>query len=210
MSTPTKPPATEGEPQSSPEAVSGRERVGWLVKHTRLWLGALVLLILAFVIAAASGAVFTSSSANPDNTFTSGNLSQSNSRPNVAILRAENMVPGDSETGDVTIKNSGDVTGNFRLESSGLEDTPGPNGGALSKALKLKIVDTSANRVIYSGDFDRMPAKNLGSWPAGQAHRYRFTVTFPDTGTPSSPTSGDNRYKDATTKIDFVWTAVSE
>jgi hypothetical protein len=133
MSTPTKPPATEGA-QSSPEAVSGRERVGWLVKHSRLWLGALVLLILAFVIAAASGAVFTSSSANPDNTFTSGNLSQSNSRPNVAILRAENMVPGDSETGDVTITNSGDVTGNFRLESSGLEDTPGPNGGALSKA----------------------------------------------------------------------------
>lgn len=211
MSTPTKPPAQPAEAGTTSEEVTGRERVGWLVKHTRLWLGALVLLILAIAIAAGSGAIFTSSSANPENTFTSGNLEQSNSRPNVAILHAEGMVPGDAETGEVTITNTGDVSGDFRLASSGIVDHPGPNGGKLSQALNLKIVDTSdGNTEIYSGDFGALPAKNLGSWPAGQAHKYAFTVTFPDSGTPSGPTTGDNAFKDAATQIDFTWTATSE
>src|SRR4051812_49944210 len=120
MSTPTKPPAAGSEAAVEQEQVSGRERLGWLARNTKLWLGALILLLLAIVVAAASGAIFTSSSANPENTFTAGNLSQSNSRPNVAILKATEMVPGDAETGQVTITNTGDVSGHFRLSSSGV------------------------------------------------------------------------------------------
>ena len=208
MSTPTKPPAEPAAAGTQPEEVSARERLGWLGRNTKLWLGALLLLLLALVITAASGAVFTSSSANPENTFTSGNLKQSNSRPNVAILHAENMVPGDSATGEVTITNTGDVKGQFRLQSSNISDQPGPNGGKLSDVLRLKIDDGSST--IYNGAFDGMPAKDLGTWNPGEAHRYVFTVTFPEGGTPSSDTTGDNAYKDATTQIDFTWTATSE
>jgi hypothetical protein len=208
MSTPTKPPAEAAEAAGTQQEVSARERLGWLGRHTKLWLGALILLILAIVIAAASGAVFTSSSANPENTFSAGNLKQSNSRPNVAILSAVDMVPGDTETGEVTITNTGDVSGRFRLASSGITDQPGANGGKLSEVLQLKIADGSST--IYNGDFDAMPAQDLGSWPAGEAHKYTFTVTFPEGGVPSGATTGDNAYKDSTTKIDFSWTATSE
>jgi hypothetical protein len=209
MSTPTKPPETSPAAAKT-EDVSARERLGWLGKNTKLWLGALILLLLAIVVAAASGAIFTSSSANPENTFTAGNLSQSNSRPNVAILTATEMVPGDADTGQVTITNTGDVSGHFRLSSSGITDQPGRNGGELSDVLRLKIVDTAARRTIYNGKFDAMPARDLGSWPAGQAHKYTFTVTFPDSGVPSGATTGDNAYKGSSTKIDFTWTATSE
>jgi hypothetical protein len=210
MSTPTKPPAAPAEAGTSQEEVSARERLGWLGRHTKLWLGALVLLILAIVIVSASGAMFTSSSANPENTFTAGNLSSSNSRPNVAILSAVDMVPGDTETGDVTITNTGDVSGRFRLASSGITDTVGPNGGKLSTVLQLKIDDTTAGRTVYNGKFDAMPAQDLGSWPAGAAHKFTFTVTFPEGGVPPSATTGDNAYKDSSTKIDFTWSATSE
>jgi hypothetical protein len=208
MSTPTKPPEA-GRPEADiKQEVSARERLGWLGRHVKLWLGALILLIVAIVIAAASGAVFTSSSANPENTFTAGNLQQSNSRPNVAILSAVDMVPGDTEEGQVTIANTGDVSGQFRLASSGITDKPGPNGGKLSEVLTLKIVDGSST--VYDGEFNAMPAQNLGSWPAGEEREYTFTVTFPDSGTPASATGGDNAYKDSETKIDFTWTATSE
>jgi archaellum component FlaG (FlaF/FlaG flagellin family) len=211
MSTPTKPPAAGSEAAVEQEQVSGRERLGWLARNTKLWLGALILLILAIVIAAASGAIFTSSSANPENTFTAGNLSSSNSRPNVAILHAEDMVPSDTATGEVEIANTGDVSGRFRLSSSGITDTVGPNKGKLSEVLTLQIVDqANPGTPMYNGRFDAMPAKDLGSWPAGQKHRYTFTVTFPEGGTPSSATTGDNAFKDSATKIDFTWTATSE
>lgn len=211
MSTPTKPPAAGSEAAAKQEEVSGRERLGWLARNTKLWLGALVLLILAVVIAAASGAIFTSSSANPENTFTAGNLSHSNSKPNIAILSAADMVPKDISTGEVTITNTGDVSGNFSLASSGITDQPGPNGGKLSEALNLKIVDTStSNTEIYNGKFNAMPTKNLGTWASGAAHKYEFTVTFPDSGTPSGATTGDNAFKDSATKINFAWTATSK
>ena len=65
MSTPTKPsdaPATAG---AKPDEVSARERLGYLGRNTKLWLGALVLLLLAVVIVAASGAVPVRSSTGP-------------------------------------------------------------------------------------------------------------------------------------------------
>jgi hypothetical protein len=209
MSTPTKPPAEPAEAGTGQQEVSARERLGWLGRNTKLWLGALLLLILAIVVAAASGAMFTTSSANPENTFTAGNLSSSNSRPNVAILSAADMVPGDSANGEVTIANTGDVSGRFRLASSGISDQPGPNGGRLSEVLQLKIVDGTST-IVYNGDFDAMPAQDLGTWPAGQQHQYTFTVTFPEGGVPSSATTGDNAYKDSSAKIDFTWSATSE
>ena len=110
----------------------------------------------------------------------------------------------------MTITNTGDVSGRFRLASSGITDTTGPNGGKLSAVLTLKIVDTTDSSTVYDGKFDAMPAKDLGSWPAGEAHKYEFTVTFPEGGQPPSATTGDNAYKDSSTKIDFSWTATSE
>lgn len=212
MSTPTVPPVPAEAAETSEEP-SGRQRLGWLLRNSKLWLVALVLLLLAVAVAGASLAVFTSSSANPNNTFSAGILSQSNSKDNAAILNAANMVPSDTATGQVTITNTGDVAGRFSLSASDLTDTPGPNGGRLSTVLSLRIHDdaAAAGTDVYNGKFNAMPASiDLGSWPKGQAHTYTFTVTFPEGGQPGSATTGDNAYQGSSTKVTYNWTAVSE
>jgi len=179
-----------------------------LRNRTRLVLVGL-LLLLAVGVAVGSSAVFTSSSANPQNTFTSGTLSQSNSKDNAAILTADKMVPGGSLNGTVTVQNTGDVSGNFSLSSSNVTDTPGPNGGKLSTVLRLQIVETGPGTTIYDGRFDSMPRQSLGKWSAGEQHTYRFTVTFPDGGTPPSPTTGDNAYQGSATTSTYTWDSTS-
>jgi len=169
-----------------------------------------VLLALAAGLAVASVSLFTSSSANPGNTITAGALSHSNSKDGAAILTASGMVPGETETGRVTIENTGDVSGKFRLSTSNLSDTPGPNGGKLSEVLRLKIVDrTRSLRTIYNGPYDAMPSIDLGAWEKDEQHTYEFRVTFPEGGVPPSATTGDNAYKGSATKIQFNWDATS-
>jgi hypothetical protein len=205
-------PPTRIETGSEPpgeEGVSARKRAGWLLRNSKMWIVALVVLGLAAAVVVASVSVFTSSSANPDNTFTAGNLSQSNSKEGAAILSAAGMVPGDSDRGQVTIENTGDVDGKFRLSSSGLTDSPGPNGGKLSEVLTLRVIETGSGQTVYSGKYNAMPGINLGTWAAGDEHRYEFTVTFPDSGLPGSATTGDNAYKSSSTKIQFNWDATS-
>jgi hypothetical protein len=215
VSTSASPPGATSTPvEAAPEPaaeehVSGRKRFGWLMRNSKMWIVALVVLGLAAAVAVASVSVFTSSSANPDNTFTAGNLSQSNSKEGAAILSAANMVPGDAQTGRVTIENTGDVDGEFRLSSSNLTDTPGPNGGKLSEVLTLKVIDVANGQSVYNGKYNAMPGINLGTWPAGDEHTYEFTVTFPDSGVPGSATTGDNAYKSSSSKIQFNWDATS-
>jgi spore coat-associated protein N len=203
-------PPTNGDVSAVDEPVSGGKRLRWLLRHSTMWILALVVLAIAAALAVGSVSLFTSSSANPANTFTAGTLSHSNSKEGAAILTAANMVPGKSETGQVTIKNTGDVSGKFRLSSSNLTDEPGPNGGRLSEVLKLKVVDTSGTpRTIYYGKYNAMRSTDLGTWAKDEKHTYRFTVTFPNGGVPPSATTGDNAYKGSSTKIQFNWDATS-
>jgi spore coat-associated protein N len=203
--------AGTGTPEPPPAQVDSGEdepsRLGALFGNRKRLLIALGLLLLAAAVAVGSTAVFTSSSANPSNTFTAGTLSQSNDKDNAAILTATKMVPGDTRTGRVTIQNNGDVSGKFTLTSSNLQDTPGPHGGKLSDVLQLKIMDGAT--VVYNGPYNSMPSQDLGTWSAGQSHTYDFTVTFPQGGTPGSDTTGDNAYEGSSTSITFNWNAVS-
>ena len=204
-------PATEPLAEAtSEEHVSGSKRLRWLIRQTKVWIVALVLLALAAGLAVASVSLFTSSSANPENTFTAGALSHSNSKEGAAILTAPGMVPGETVTGGVTIKNTGDASGEFRLSKSNLTDTPGPNGGKLSQVLKLKVVDTTGiPRTIYYGAYNAMPSTSLGTWDEDEQHTYEFRVRFPEGGVPASATTGDNAYQGSSTQIQFNWDATS-
>jgi spore coat-associated protein N len=167
-----------------------------------------VLLILASAVLS-SGAVFTSSSANPANIFSAGNLRHTNSKDGAAVLTASKMKPGDTTQGTVTITNDGDVAGTFSLSTSNLSDTAGANGGKLSDVLKVKIVDQTSNTTIYDGAIKSLPSGTAaGAFAAGAAHTYQFTVTFPEGGTPGSATTGDNAYKTSSMSIQFDWTEV--
>lgn len=168
----------------------------------------LLALSIAGAIVVGSGANFTSTSANPANTFTAGNLSQGNSKSGSAVLSATGMKPGDATTGTVEIANDGDIPGVFTLASSGLAETAGTGGGLLSTKLDLVIRDqgdpaapSAPGTVVYSGKLGALGTQSLGTFAVGEAHRYHFTVTFPDGGAGGA----DNAYKKASTSLQFDW-----
>ena len=138
----------------------------------------------------------------------SGSLTQSNSRDGGAILGASAMRPGDIVSGEVTIANTGDVPGAFRLTQTPMTEQPGPGGGQLSGKLQLQVLDVTAPGApvtVWSGGLGSFDGRDLGTFPAGQARTYRFTATFPDAGS-----AADNAFAGASSTIGFVWTATGD
>ena len=127
----------------------------------------------AVLVAAAVGVGaetnFNSTNAHPSNVFTSGAIesSNSNSKANLAILTAINIIPGDTATGIVDIKNTGSTGGSFTLTHTAPDDIPASPG--LSKKLNLTIVDqgdpTCTNScpafvMLYSGAISAQPRRS--------------------------------------------------
>ena len=185
-------------------------RISILVRQPRKLIVSLATVLAAVGLVVGSSASFSSTSANPSNTFTAGNLTHGNSKSGSAILTADKMIPGQSTNGTVVITNTGDVAGTFTLAKSNLTDTPGPNGGVLSAKLDLKVEDvTGTPTTVYDGKLNAMGTIALGSFASGAAHTYKFTVSFPDGGVPGSATTGDNAYKGSSTSVQFDWNATS-
>src|ERR1700734_2888742 len=111
----------------------------WKASPRKVLLAFGALLVVA-AVAVGSGANFNSTSANPSNVFTAGTISSSNSKASAAILTASNIVPGNTATGTVDIKNTGSASGTFPLSATPPVDTAGaPGGPRLSKKLTLTI-----------------------------------------------------------------------
>jgi spore coat-associated protein N len=189
---------------------------------TALWndsplklVSALFVLSLAAMMAVASGASFTSTSANAGNIVTAGNLSHSNSKAPGAILNVSGLMPGHSDNGTVDLTNTGDGAGLFTLSKSGVvnSDTANPLGAKLILVVE-DLGDPAAATppapvVKYTGKLGQMGAIDLGTWAANETHRYKFTVNFPDGGTPSGPLTGDNAYKGDNVTVNYNWESVS-
>ena len=189
---------------------------------TALWhdsplklVSALFVLSLAAMMAVASGASFTSTTANAGNVVTAGNLSHTNSKAPGAILNVSGLTPGDSDSGTVDLTNTGGAAGVFTLSRSALvnSDTANPLGAKLDLVVE-DLGDPAAAVppapvVKYTGKLGPMSAVALGTWASGETHRYKFTVTFPDGGTPAGPTSGDNAYKGDRVSVTYDWESVS-
>jgi spore coat-associated protein N len=164
--------------------------------------------LLAASVAIGSGANFTSTSANPANVFTAGNLHHSSTPADgTAILTAVKMKPGATTTGSITLTNDGDLPGTFTLTKSITADVAGANGGDLAGKLVLTIREGATT--VWTGTLGAaMGTVSLGTWNAGAVHTYDFSVNFPDGGTPASNTTEDNAYKGSTITARFDWTAV--
>lgn len=155
----------------------------FLINNPRRAIVALLTALAATAVAVGSGADFSSHSANPANTFSSGNLVQSNSKSGVAIVTGSNLKPGDVRSGEVTITNSGSLAGTFKLTES-----KASNGfGEGDMTLKIDDVSGKSPVSVYNGDIGKVPAGGigLGSYAAGEARTYRFTATFAQ-GSPNS------------------------
>ncbi len=137
-----------------------------------------------------------------------GALSESNSKDGSAIFAVSNLAPGVSTDGTVVIGNTGDIPGTLALSASELTDDRGPNGGALSAALDVRLDEIAPgnDNPIYSGILADMPEQELGTLAAGESRTFHFTVTLLDEGSPASPYTGDNRYQTATASLSYDWT----
>lgn len=166
-------------------------------------------LTLATAVVIGSGANFNSTSANPGNTATAGNLQHVNSKNGSAILTVDKLRPGHDSQGTVDITNNGDIDGVFTLNKSNLVDTPA--SPAFSAKLDLLVEDCGAPGPCnspdtkYDGKLGAMGTIALGTFAPAEAHRYRFTVTFPDGG----PNGADNAYKAASTSVQYDWESIS-
>jgi hypothetical protein len=169
----------------------------FILNNPRRSILALVTALAATMAAVGSGADFSSHSANPANTFSSGSLVQSNSKAGVAIVTGSNLKPGDVRSGEVTITNTGTLAGTFKLTEAKAANAFGEG----DMTLKIEDVSGKAPVSIYSGEIDKVPTAGigLGSYAAGEARTYRFTATFAQ----GSPNSDQGK----TATADFEWDA---
>lgn len=137
-----------------------------------------------------------------------GSMALTDSKQEGAIFKLDNIAPGISGAGEVTITNSGTAPGALSLVSTGLSDDPGRYGGLLSQRLVLRVEDITSglDREVYSGGIASMPELQLGTLATGEARTYRFRVSMMDGGAPSSPFVDDNVYQQGSTGIAYRWT----
>ena len=192
-------------------------RLSALVAHPRRTVGALAVVLAAVGITVGSGANFTAKAANPANTFTAGTLSIDNSRGNgsaaSAILTAPNLKPGDSVNGTVDIQNQGSLPGAFTLSTSAAQDS---TVVSLLGQLDVRIEDcgpytnnntspptcgSAASTVLTATGtkLNGVGTIDLGSFAAGEKHRYKFDVTL--------PSSTGTSFQGKTASIAFDWDA---
>jgi hypothetical protein len=167
-------------------------------------------LLISVAVAVGSGANFNATSANPGSLITTGTLVITDSLAGHSILELTALKPGASSTGEVNIKNGGNVPATFTLAPSNLVNTPA--SPLFSSKLTLQLQDQGDPSctvscppavTLYSGTVGAMGKLALGTFAAGATHRYTFNVTFPDGGNDGA----DNAYGGASTTVDYLWTA---
>jgi hypothetical protein len=187
-------------------------RLSMLIKRPKRTLAALTVVLAAVGVAVGSGADFTATSANPSNTFASGTLSIDNSKEGVAVFTPSNMRPGGpTQTGMVDIKNTGSLAGTFSLSRTNLtDDATVP--AVLSSKINLVVKDCglwvgTTAPTCDAGDPDKYTgtlaafstAAALGSYAAGDKHRYEFAATL--------DSSADDAYQGDNASARFQWDA---
>jgi spore coat-associated protein N len=185
-------------------------RLEALASKPKRTLGVLAVVLAAVCVAVGSGANFSAQTANPSNTFTAGTLTMANSQAG-AILTASNMKPGDTSNGTVDIENTGSLSGTFSLSRSALNDSDSSN--PMSDKLNLVVKDCgnfssgtpscdAGDPNVYSGTIGAMTGSSaLGTYAAGEKHRYQFAVTF--------DSSAGNAYQGDSSTATFQWNATS-
>ncbi|MCK8607848.1 CalY family protein [Agromyces sp. C10] len=137
-------------------------------------------LLVAAAVTAGSGADFISNSVNSANAFNAGTLTQSNSKAGNAIFNVSNLKPGDVVNGKVTITNTGSLASNMKLTEDAV------NNFATKANLTLVITQTGSQTPVWSGTFGALTTSgpiDLGTFAAGEAREYTFSVTLAQAAT---------------------------
>ena len=160
---------------------------------------------LILMLAIAAGAFALPKDAELGRMAADGPVILSSSQPGVAVLQGENIMPGDSVTGLITLSNKGDKPGKLALTLNGLRDRPGAYGGRLSSVLRLRLDDLTSGSAPVETTLARTAPLVLADLKGRQARTYKVTATFPDTGRPAGPGVGDNAHQGSSVEIGLTW-----
>jgi camelysin-like metallo-endopeptidase len=176
-------------------------RLHALAAHPRRTLAALAVVLAAVGITVGSGANFTASAASPGNSFATGTLTMT--APNTAVFTSAGMKPGATATGNVSIQNTGSLSGVFKLA------TANPTNSALLGQLNTVVTDCGAYTTtppsctggndVYTGALSGLSNASLGTYAGNEKHYYKIAVTL-DSNT-------DNSFQGQTATVDFAWSA---
>ena len=104
-----------------------------------------------------------------------------NSRHGRAVVSADNIAPGDTRRGDVTLRVSRRARMSLLVDR--LDEVPGPFGGRLADALSVRIKTigggTGRWRNVYEGPLSAIRQRRLGRWHPSERHRFRIRVRLP-------------------------------
>jgi hypothetical protein len=151
-------------------------------------------------------------------TNTTGKPIVTNSLDGKPILTIADLRPGQSRSGQVTLKNAGSAAQTVGVWQSGL--TSGPSGKPnLAAWVQLAVYDGALGKNVYSGAYQDFPAllrpmvlcgiptgkNSCPDWAKGETHVFTFTVAFPDVATGSGVNI--NTYQSTWLRSEFDWAA---
>ena len=137
-------------------------------------------LLVAAAITVGSGADFVANSVNTGNAYSTGTLLQTNSKADSAIFNLDNLKPGDTVNGKVTITNSGTLSAAMKLTENAV------NGFVTKSNLTLTITAAGSATPVWSGTLGALTTAgplDLGTFAAGEAREYTFSVNLAQAAT---------------------------
>lgn len=200
-------------------------RIQTLASRPKRTLGALAVVLAAVGITVGSGANFQATKANAG-TFAAGKMAITN-EADKTIFASTNMRPGDSDSGTVDIVNAGTLSGDFYLKQTISAARVGytTEDNSLKSKLQLTITDCGdaagyncstpvGGAAVYSGPMtgfgSQVALKKLAGtqakWPAGEAHHFKFDVSFPDAG---GVDGSDDAAQGGQVSATYTWKATS-
>lgn len=175
--------------------------------HRRPGLLTRSLLVLGALLAAttglhATGAAFTDA-ADHEWSVSTGSIALTRDGDGLVFSSAP-LAPGDSATGTVTVRNTGDRALTLSLAREHLESTA-PAGCAVRDALRLKVVQGTTT--VVDAPVTEAASVDLGELAPAAAREYAFTLTFaPQHG--ATDADNDNCFQGSVDRERFTWHAV--
>ena len=139
-----------------------------------------------------------------------GSIAIDQTRAGRAIVRGENIRPGEVLRGETVVENAGGSRARITLASADLRSSRGPGEVAFSEVLRLRVRRRTPSNpalgpiTLYEGALGGMPAVKIGVWKPGGHHTFTFRVHYPDGG---GTTGSTNAWQGASASLGFIWTA---
>lgn len=177
-----------------------------VARCSRVALAAGVMIAAAVAIAAVGVGAPSGAGAPPiELTGATRALTIHTSRPNRAVVKGRNLSPGQSRHGKVTVRVNSPA--HVRLTANRFGQDPGPRGGKLVDALRIRVmrssIDSGERGTVYQGRLSNFGSRKLGRWEPHRRYTFKVRVRF------AASEAAQDSLQGARTRFRFVWRATA-